>query len=106
MYQPQNDILFNSTYKKPKKIDNRKFGKIRKTHKTKIDFGKLSFITNRKKVFKYKKPSQASRRNNNLVPINYVVIYESRNPFKKIKKVPKNSGKANIYENNQNNRRV
>lgn len=61
----------------------------------------MEIIQDRNKALKRNKNSNKKFKNHNLVPINYVVVYENRNPFKKFKKV-KNSGKINMYETHNN----
>lgn len=77
-------------------------GKIKRTNKSNVDFTNTSLIIERKKAFKKSSSRMSNFKNHNLVPISYVVIYESRNPFKKFKKVYKYQQKTNIYDSSNN----
>lgn len=57
-------------------------------------------MANRQNVFKEPKQVRNNIQNDNLVPINYVVLYENRNPFRKAKKVTKNHNRISFYDNN------
>jgi hypothetical protein len=63
-----------------------------------VDFTNIPILIDRNKAFKKESSKMNNLRNDNLVPISYVVIYESRNPFKKMKKVHKKNCKTNKYD--------
>ncbi len=84
--------MFNTTIKKKKHVKKNQPGRIIKNQSSefKIKFAQSTFF-NRNQVFYKTKKRTDKGKNDNLVPINYVVIYENRNPFRKMKKANRNT---------------